>query len=77
MKEVEPQKGLTDETPVDEVATGVFSDEDAKAINGITLMRIYDMLGAILNHLDPEMCEALIEKHKAGGLQGPPPSLNF
>ena len=90
MKEVEPDKGLYTEEEFDaalagnetrqaetEAASELFSDEDAKAINSITLMRIYDVLGAILSHLDPDMAEALLEKHKAGGLTGPPPTLKF
>lgn len=76
MKEVEPQKGLTDERPVEE-STGLLSDEDAKQITAITLMRIYDMLGAILTHLDEDTANALLEKHANGELIGPLPSLNL
>ena len=62
--------------PVEE-STGLLSDEDAKQINAITLMRIYDVALALLNHLDPDMAEALMEKHANGELRGPLPSLNL
>lgn len=76
MKEVSPDKGLTDERPVEE-STGPLSDEDARQITAITLMRIYDVLGMILNHLDPDAAEALAEQHASGKLVGPLPSLNL
>lgn len=75
MKEVEPVKGLTEESPVAD--TGLLSDEDAKQITAITLMRIYDVLGAILTHLDEDQANALLELHANGGLAGPLPSLNL
>lgn len=75
MKEVEPQKGLTDERPVED--TGLLSDEDAKQITAITLMRIYDLLGAILTHLDEDQANAILEAHANGRLVGPLPSLNL
>ena len=76
MKEVSPDKGLTDSQPVAEQATGL-SDEDARQITVITLMRIYDVLGAILNHLDEDQCEALLTKDANAELAGPLPSLNI
>lgn len=75
MKEAEPQKGLTEQSPVED--TGLLSDEDAKQITAITLMRIYDVLGAILTHLDEDQANALLELHAKGGLAGPLPSLNL
>lgn len=93
MKEVNPEKGLQDYTdaefdqalsdgearqagqPVAE-ATGL-SPEQAQEITTITLMRIYDMLGAILNRLDPEQAEALLDAHADGKLVGPLPYLNI
>lgn len=74
MKEVSPEKGLTEE-PV-ALATGL-SDEDAKQITAITLMRIYDVLGAILNHLDSELADAILKEHAEGRLVGPLPALNL
>lgn len=74
MKEVEPEKGLT-EQPGTQVPG--LSDEDAKQISSITLMRIYDMLGAILTHLDPDQADALLQLHANGGIAGPLPSLNL
>lgn len=54
-----------------------LSDEDVKQITVISLMRIYDMLGAILTHLDKDQADALLEHHAQGGLAGPMPSLNL
>lgn len=65
MKEVQPEKGL---------AQG-FSDNEAHQVNAITLMRIYDMLGAILNKIDPEVADAILKAHAEGRLIGPLPSL--
>ena len=88
MKESTPDKGLYTEAEFDAALAGnesrqdataaaMMSDEDAKQITVITLMRIYDVLGMILNHLDPDAAEALAEKHAAGQLVGPLPSLNL
>jgi hypothetical protein len=75
MKEVEPQKGLSDAAEATDASA--LSDEDAKQINAITLMRIYDVLLAILTVDDPDMAEALMEKHANGELHGPMPYLNI
>lgn len=92
MKEVNHDKGLYTDAEFDQaIADGktrredgaepsgsaLISDEDARQITVITLMRIYDMLGMILNKLDPEAAEAVAEKHAAGELVGPLPSLNI
>jgi len=74
MKEVEPQKGLSDAA---EAQASAFSDDDVSQITVITLMRIYDMLGAILTHLDEASADAVLEKHTQGGLAGPLPYLNL
>lgn len=75
MKEVSPEKGLTEAGESEEGSP--ISDFEAQQITVITLMRIYDMLGMILNHLDPEAADAIAEKHASGGLAGPLPSLNI
>lgn len=88
MKEVPHDKGLyTDEEFNQAITDGehrqseatdeAFSSSESRQIDTITLMRIYDVLGAILNHLDEDACTALMEKHSQGGLAGPPPSLNI
>ncbi len=91
MKEVQPEKGLQDsaytEEEFDSAMEGnhvrqaadeaLISEQDAQQITVISLMRIYDMLSAILNHLDSDMNAALLEEHKKGGLAGPLPSLNL
>jgi hypothetical protein len=88
MKEVPHDKGLYTEeefaAAVDEgqirqaeTAEEVFSALESRQIDTITLMRIYDVLGAILNKLDEDACTALMNKHANGGLAGPPPSLNI
>lgn len=55
----------------------VISVEDAQQITVITLMRIYDMLGAILTHLDEDAADAILEQHANGKLVGPLPSLDI
>lgn len=88
MKESTPSKGLYTEAEFDAALAGnesrqdataaaMLSDEDAKQITAITLMRIYDVLGAILTHLDEDQANALLELHANGGLAGPLPSLNL
>lgn len=64
-------------SPDESAESTELSDEDARQITVITLMRIYDVLGAILNHLDEDQCEALLTKHANGELTGPLPSLNI
>lgn len=89
MKEVQPESGLYTEAEFDDAVAGnevrqaetekeeLISAQDAQQITVITLMRIYDMLGAILTHLDEDAAEALLEKHANGELVGPLPSLNI
>jgi hypothetical protein len=86
MKEVDHDKGLYTEEEFDtalannkerQAEAAGLSDEDAKQITAITLMRIYDMLGAILTHLDEDQAEAILAKHANGELVGPLPALNL
>ena len=88
MKESTPEKGLYTEAEFDAALAGnesrqdaaeaaMLSDEDAKQITAITLMRIYDLLGAILTHLDEDTANAILEAHANGKLVGPLPSLNI
>ena len=78
MKEAQPEKGLTTESPTETPAqTTELSDEDNRQITVITLMRIYDMLGAILTHLDEDQANAILARHSEGGLVGPLPYLNI
>ena len=73
MKEVEPEKGLADE----QVTLDPFDGDNVHIVNAIVLMRIYDMLGAILDHLAPEVAEELVNKHSQGKILGPFPSLDL
>lgn len=43
-----------------------FSAENAPGVSLIVLLRIYDLLGAILTNLDHEQATALLEMHKQG-----------
>ncbi len=65
-------------TPVEESeqSTG-FSDSDLRNMDAITLMRIYDLLGAILTHMDETTATAILEAHADGKLIGPFPYLNI
>lgn len=84
MKEVSPEKGLQDHQEGEPVQDdSALTPEDARQINSITLMRIYDMLGAILTHLDEDSedgcscADEILDAHAAGRLIGPLPSLNI
>lgn len=89
MKEVQPESGLYTEAEFHDAVAGnenrqaqtekdeLISAQDAQQITVITLMRIYDVLGAILNHLDEDQAEALMTRHANGELVGPLPSLNI
>lgn len=99
MKEVNPEKGLQDQYTDAEfdqavsdgearqagepVQDTVLTPEDSRQIDSITLMRIYDMLGAILTHLDEDSndgctcADEILDAHVNGRLIGPLPSLNI
>ena len=89
MKEIQPESGLYTEAEFHDAVTGnetrqaqtekeeLISAQDAQQITVITLMRIYDVLGAILNHLDKDQAEAVLTKHANGGLVGPLPALDI
>lgn len=98
MKEVQPEKGLSDnytEAEFDQAvsdgearqnghqpesaveSSAVFSAEDARQMDSITLMRIYDLLGALLTHFDEDTATAILEAHAEGKLVGPLPYLNI
>jgi len=82
MKEISLESGLTDPDEVSSEETGQaeslpFSDEEARQVTVITLMRIYDMLGMILTHLDQDAADAVAQAHAEGRIVGPLPSLNI
>jgi hypothetical protein len=54
-----------------------FTPEQARTIDTITLLRIYDLLFAILSEQDEDMANAILAVHAEGGLVGPEPVLNF
>jgi len=62
---------------VEGVPSTSLSAEDARQIDSVTIMRIYDMLGAILTHLDEDLADAVLAAHADGKLIGPPPYLNI
>lgn len=45
-------------------------------IMNVTLMRIYDTLGAVANKLDPEIWAMLSDLHESGGLHNGPAYMN-
>lgn len=91
MKEVSPDKGLYTEAEFEQAVSDnevrqageaveqstAFSAEDARQMDSITLMRIYDLLGALLTHLDEDTATAVLEAHAEGKLVGPLPYLNI
>lgn len=78
MEEVSLTSGLKSEDIVTEPEYArAFSDAEGADINTITLLRIYDLLGAILYNADPKMSDTIMEAHEAGRLVGPLPSLNI
>ena len=50
-----------------------FSLQDAMAIQTLTLLRVYDLLGAILTHMEPELATEVLKKHNQGEFIAPPP----
>jgi len=54
-----------------------LSDKNVHTVNAITLMRIYDVLSALLTSVAPDEAEALLEAHADGKLIGPMPYLNM
>lgn len=52
-----------------------FTIEDQLKMLNITYMRCYDVLGALLNHFDPELWARLDELHESGRLFNDPPTL--
>lgn len=73
MKEVSPESGLTGPDDVE----STIPDSEALQVTMITLMRIYDLLGALLNEQNPELAEAYAATHAEGRLIGPLPVLNL
>lgn len=69
------QNGNQVDTAVEQ--STAFSAEDARQMDSITLMRIYDLLGALLTHLDEDTATAVLEAHAEGKLVGPLPYLNI
>ena len=76
MKETELKSGLEGFVEP-EAEQSTFTTGEASDITVITLMRIYDLLGAILNEMDEDIATAILERHKQGGLVGPMPALNL
>jgi hypothetical protein len=84
VEEAKPLNGLTQEV---EEHQSIFQPGEGEDINTVTLMRIYDMLGAISTQLDailtkmsdePEdLTDDVLEAHANGKLIGPLPSLNL
>lgn len=89
MEEVKPLSGLEDvgTTGSGSVYQRTFQPGEGEDINTVTLLRIYDMMGAILTQLDailaklsdePEdLADDVIEAHANGQLIGPFPSLDI
>ena len=73
MKEVDNEKNLVEESE----GMDPFAPENIGIVQTIVLMRIYDLLGAILDNLDPEVAEEIVNRHSAGKITGPFPSLDL
>lgn len=58
-------------------SNAVFPVDDSRVMDTITLMRIYDVLAAILNKIDPEAADIVMERHADGKLIGPIPWINI
>lgn len=54
-----------------------LSPEESQQIDTITLMRIYDLLGALLTRFDEQTATAILEAHAEGRLIGPLPALKL
>lgn len=68
MKEVEPDKQFDAGDP--------FSPGNIPIVQNITLLRIYDVLMAILTSMDEDAAEKLFDLHERGGLMTPPPGFD-
>lgn len=73
-----PEIGFDDEDgPVEEDdALNAFGPENAPGVSLIVLMRIYDVLMALLRNQDAAVAKDILEKHSQGLLLGPSPWTN-
>lgn len=90
MEETKPLSGLQDNVQAEPKYVRTFTDDEAADINTITLLRIYDMLGAILTQQDAilkklsgaennnqDLADFVLDEHTNGKLVGPFPALNI
>lgn len=52
-----------------------LAPENIPVVQLITILRIYDILGALLNKLDPKMAEEVLNGHENGKILGPSPRI--
>jgi len=76
LKEVQPEKGLTSEGPVEE-NIDAFGPEVAPGLTLVTLMRIYDVLMAQYRLSSPEGAKRLHDLHAEGKILGSLPYLDL
>lgn len=90
MEEAKPLSGLQDNVQNEPKYVRTFTDDEAADINTITLLRIYDMLGAILTQQDAilkkmfntessglDLADFILDEHTNGKLVGPYPALDI
>lgn len=95
MEEVKPLSGLLQDAngPVQIIESGnerTFTEAEASDMNVVLLMRIYDLLGAILEQLDTivnklsddenenfDLSESVLSIHEQGGLVNDLPTLDL
>ena len=73
MKEVEPDNKWTEEAGV-EPSPDPFHPSNIDVVANITLLRIYDVLAAMLTSMDERAAERLMDLHAKGGLMAPAPA---
>ena len=70
MREVEPDNQWDD----DGGSQDPFHESNIAVVQNITLLRIYDVLAAMLTSMDEVAARRLLELHQRGGLMAPPPA---